>query len=842
MRWAAIARATRAERRAGVRGFRLFVACLAIGAAAIAAAGSTASAFRAGLAAQSRAILGGDISFSLRQQRPTDAMRAWLEARGRVSLVLEANAMATGPDARRLAQVRAVDAAHPLEGAVRLRDGASLGAALAPRDGLPGAVAEQALFTALGAKVGDRVPLAAGAVVLTDVIVTEPDAIGRGFAFAPRLLMRYDDVDAVGLGREGALFETELRAALPPGAKPVAVKNALEAAFPALKGRVRTRDNAARGLKETIDRLEAFLGFVGLAALLAGGLGVQGAVGAYVESRRPAIAALKTLGASGADVSAIIGLNVATMAVVGIAIGLVLGAATPFLAVALAGDALPIPAIAGLDPAALGAAALLSALAAFAFAVGPIGRARVTAPAVLFRGAGADDTIPWPERIAGWAGLIALAGAAAALSRTPLFAGGLALGAFAAFGALRGLGFGARFLAGRLRTRARGVTSLALASLGGRGSLAPAAAPAIGLGAALLVFLTQIQSNLVTQVTETAPRRFATAVFLEVPPGEGQAFDALAETSVARARAPVWYQRAPVLTARVIALNDHDLVAEDVKESERWIVQSDISASFLGSKPATFTLTEGRWWPSDYAGPPLVSLETDAGRGIGAKVGDTLRFEVLGREIEAEVANLRRVNFDEMGPNFALVFAPGTFEAANPRSVALVRLGAQAQTNLEAAVAARFPTVVILRIRDALEAAAALFRSLAVAINAVSGVAITAGALAVAGAITAGARRRIREAAILRTLGFTRGQVVGALALEMALVGVIAAALGAGLGFAGAYPIVVNVFEARWSPDTALALAVTGGATCALGLVGALAGHVALSTPPARVLRADGAT
>jgi putative ABC transport system permease protein len=839
MRWRAILRATGAERRAGVRGFRLFVACLAIGAAAIAGAGSTASAFRAGLAAQSRAILGGDLSFSLRQRHPTDAMLAWAAQRGATSLVLEANAMATGPRARRLAQVRAVDSAHPLEGAISLKSGASLQNALAPRNGTPSAVAEQALFTALGAKVGDRVPLAAGTVILTDVIVAEPDAIGRGFAFAPRLLMRLADVDSVGLGREGSLYETELRVALPDGVAPTPVKAALEAAFPDLKGRVRTRDNATPGLKTTIDRLESFLGFVGLAALLAGGLGVQGAVNAYVESRRPQIAALKALGASGADVRAIVGLNVATLAVFGILIGLAIGAAAPFIAVALAGDALPIPAITGLDPKALGAAALLSAIAAFAFAVGPIGLARATAPAVLFRGAGGDTRVPWQERIAGGVGLLALAGAAAALSKTPLFAGALALAAFAAFGLLRGLGLLARFLAKRLRTRARGVTSLALAGLGGRGSLAPAAAPAIGLGVALLVFLTQIQSNLVTQVSQTAPKRFATAVFLEVPPGKGPDFDALAQGVVNKAPSPDWYQRAPVLTARVTALNDRELDPEQVKESERWIVQSDISASFLNARPATFVLTEGSWWPSGYTGPPLVSLETDAGHGIGAKVGDTMRFEVLGREIDAKVANLRKVNFDEMGPNFALVFAPGTFEAANPRSVAMVRLQPDTQERLEAAIAERFPTVVILRIRDALEAAATLFRSLALAINAVAGVAIVAGALAVAGAIAAGARRRIYEAAILKTLGFTRSQVIAALALEMALVGVIAAALGVALGFAGAYPIVVSVFEARWSPDLSLAFEVAGGATLALAIVGALAGLVALSTPPARVLRAD---
>jgi len=839
MRWKAIFRTARSELRTGVRGFRLFVLCIAIGAAAIAASGSVAAAFRAGLAAQSRAILGGDLSFELTQKWPGAEMRAWLNARGETSLTLEANAMATGPKARKLAQVRAVDDAHPLEGVVTLKSGETLDQALQPRDSLPAIVAEEALLLQIGANVGDQIEIAGGAALVTGIIDKEPDAIGRGFAFAPRLLMRLEDVGALGLGDESSLYKTEMHIALPPGARMDGAKADLERQFPELKDRVRTRDNAARGLKETITRLETFLGFVGLAALLAGGLGVQGAVQAYVASRRSQIAALKALGAASADISAIVGLNVAAVSALGIALGLCLGAAAPFIAVALSGDSLTIPVVAGFSPAALGSAAALSAIAAFAFAIGPIGSARITPPALLFRGGAESMSVPMPERVASWAGLLCLAGAAALFSKAPLYAVSLAFAAFAMFGVLRVLGSGAQKLAKKIRPSTRGVVNLAMAGLGGRGSLAPAAAPAIGLGAALLVFLTQIQTNLVTQVGQTAPKRFATGIFLEVPPGEGAAFDSLAVEAVGQNLNPDWFQRAPVLTARVIGINGADIDPETVKESERWIVESDISASFLDKKPSTFEILSGEWWPDEYSGPPLVSIEDDAARGINAKVGDRLLFEAAGREIEVKIANLRKVNFDEMGPNFALVFSPGIFEAANPRSFAMVRLDDGVQTKLEAAIGEQFPTVVILRIRDALQAAAKLFESLTLAINSVSGIAIAAGALAVSGAIAASAQRRIYDAAILKTLGFTRIQIVAALAIELGIVGAIAAALGALIGFTGAYPIVVNVIEAQWSPAFAPALAVTGGSALILGLVGAGIGYLALKPPPARVLKSN---
>ncbi len=837
MRWPIILNVARAELRAGVRGFWLFVACLAIGAAAIAGAGSTAAAFRAGLAAQSRSILGGDIAFERTQMRPSPAMLAWLEARGRVSHLVQARAMAAGPDARRLMDIRAIDALYPLAGKVELESGADLHAALAPRDGVPAAVVEKAALSAIGAKIGDRISVATGAVVITDVIAREPDAIGRGLALAPRFIVRTDALKSLGLAQEDSLFDVQTRVALRPGldAKPVAA--AFEAAFPELKNIVRTRERAADGLAETLDRLEAFIGFVGLAALLAGGLGVQGAVQAYVESRRGQIAVLRALGASGAEVRAIVALNVSALAALGIALGVAIGASAPFIMVAIAGDALPLPAIAGLDARALGVAATLSAIAAFAFAAGPIGSARITPPAVLFRGAEDNAATPLPERMAGWLGLLALGGCAALFSPAPLFAGGLALGAFAAFLALRGLGLLAQRAARGASGGARGVWRLAITGLGGRGSLAPAATPAIGLGIALLVFLTQLQANLVTQVTETAPRQFATGAFLEVQHGDTDAFDNLAAAAIGQPLAPAWYQRAPVLTARLTAHNGAMLIPEKIPIEQRWVVEGDAQISFLDGQPDNFTVKQGAWWPRDYQGPPLVSLEEDFARGLNVKPGDTLTFAALGQDIEARVANLRTVDRERMGPNFMFVFSPGVFEAANPRSIVLVRLEEAPQTRLETDIASMFPGVVILRIRDALEAVAEIFQSLTLAIRAVAAVAVVAGALAVAGAIAAGARRRLYEAAILKTLGFTRAQIVAAFSIEMALAGALAALIGAALGLAAAAPIIVFVLKASWATASAQVVSVVGVAIFILALAGIVAGFSALRTPPSRVLR-----
>ena len=287
------------ELRSGVAGFRIFLACLALGVAAIAAAGSTAQAFREGLGAQAREILGGDLRAGIDQRRFTPKERALLEAQGKVSYAAALRAMAQTPSGeRRLVQLRGVDAAYPLAGTVQISGAQSLKAALTPRDGVAGAVVEQALLDRLHLKIGDRFLAGNLPLAVRGVIVSEPDRMSRGFALGPRVLTRLEDVERGGFLVPGYLFDEVARIAISPGADPKLRESQLEAAM-ADDVRVTERSNAAGGFRRLIDQLEYFLGFIGLASLVAGGLGVSGAVSAYLEARKPSIAVLKALGAEG---------------------------------------------------------------------------------------------------------------------------------------------------------------------------------------------------------------------------------------------------------------------------------------------------------------------------------------------------------------------------------------------------------------------------------------------------------------------------------------------------------------------------------------------------------------
>ena len=426
------------ELRGGLAGFRVFLACLALGVAAIAAVGSLRAAIDAGLAREAATMLGGDaeVEFAYRFADPDE--RAWMAGRAAaVSEIVDFRSLAgTAGGARTLVQVKAVDGGYPLVGALTLAGGGGLDAALAPAEGRPGLVAERILVDRLGLAVGDPVTLGTTTFRLADVVESIPDAAPGVLAFGPRVVVRRADLADSGLLAEGALFDSSYRLLLRPGADLAALATEARARFGDRGLQWRDRREGPPGVGRLVDRLADFLVLLGLAGLAVGGIGVAAAVRAHLAARVTTIATLRTLGAGGGTVFAVYLIEVGLVAAVGTALGLALGAALPLLAAPLAGPRLPVPAVFGLYPRPLAEAALYGALTALTFALWPLGRVRDIRPAALYR----DEPVRAAPRagaaLATLAAALLLVGAATAFSGAPRLALGVAGGVVAALGLL----------------------------------------------------------------------------------------------------------------------------------------------------------------------------------------------------------------------------------------------------------------------------------------------------------------------------------------------------------------------------------------------------------------------
>ena len=759
----------RRELRSGLKGFRVFLACLALGVAALASAGSTAEAFRRGLAAQSRTILGGDLSATVEGRRFTAPERRAYADLGADTDTLRVRAMAQGPNGeRRLAEVRGVDAAYPLVGTVALQGGGGLAPALADSPLGPGAAVEPALLERLGLKVGQAFLLGDATFVVRAVLVGEPDRLGRGFALGPGVIVSRAALERSGLIAADSLFGETVRVQFPHPHDPVPVIAALEKRFPSGGVRLRGRNDAAAGLRRLVDQLEYFLSFIGLASLLAGGLGVSTAVSSYLETRKPGIAVLKALGADTATIRDLYLLQIGALASLGVAIGLAVGALVPLVLGALYASTLPIPALFAIYPAPLLRAAAFGALAAAAFSLLPLARARATSPAVLLRRDLSARIVFGAEAVGAALAACGLVALTVASAPTTLTAVVMVAAVVLAFAVLWGLGRGAAAIAGGLRGSLHGALRIGLANLAGPRSAARTASPAIGLAIALLVTVMLVQSSLLHQIRAVAPNSAPALVFTQIPGERATAFDA----EVARSLGPLTldrYRRAPFATGRITALRGAPVDPARIRADQRWAFDQDITLSAIGPAPPDAGVTSGRWWPADYAGPPQIMLDERIAAAAGLHVGDSLTLSLLGRDLDVRIAGLRHVDWGGFGASFPIVIDPAAVAGAGLREVAIAKAAPAQEAAITRALGRDFPEVDVINVRENLEAAAKLFDQLALAIRGAAGVAGAAGALVLLGALLASAGARTKEAAILKVLGVVACGRAGGLRLRIPL-------------------------------------------------------------------------
>src|SRR5690606_3495394 len=383
------------EMRGGLSGFYIFLACIALGVAAIGGVNSVAHSVSAGIASEGQTILGGDISFALNQREVNEPERAFIEGLGPIAETATMRSMARLPDGsdQSLVEVKAVDQAYPLYGDLKVEPPMALKEITAEKGGVYGAAVSQGFLDRMGVPLGTKVLLGSGTFELRTVIQSEPDLLSSGFNFAPRFLVSLDGLRASGLIQPGSLVDHIYKVRLPDGDRKsvvAAVRQQAAADFPSSGWNIRSRGNAAPALSANIERFSQFLTLVGLTALIVGGVGVANAVRAYLEAKRGVIATFKSLGAPAGFAVLVYLVQILVIGFIGIILGLIFAAAMPYLAAAILADYLPVAAGGGFYPKALGLAAIFGVMTTLAFAIIPLGRARNIPATALFREQGFD--------------------------------------------------------------------------------------------------------------------------------------------------------------------------------------------------------------------------------------------------------------------------------------------------------------------------------------------------------------------------------------------------------------------------------------------------------------------
>jgi putative ABC transport system permease protein len=500
---------------------------------------------------------------------------------------------------------------------------------------------------------------------------------------------------------------------------------------------------------------------------------------------------------------------------------------------------IPLPVTPALFPGVLALAIAYGLLTAIAFALWPLGRAHDISVSMLFRDQIAAER-NWPRLryvVAAAAIVAALAALAIFTTYDRRVAAFFVVAAAAVFLLLRLVAMGTMWIARHLPRPRSTILRLAVANIHRAGALTPSVMLSLGLGLALLVTVVEIDGNLHREFAAALPEHAPSFFFLDIPAADSGGFDTFLRRNAPGSK----LERVPMLRGRIVSANG--IAADDLKAApgSRWVLRGDRGITFANAVPAGSRIVTGKWWSADYSGAPLVSLESRTAADLDLKIGDSITVNVLGHTVTARIANLRAVDWENLGINFVLVFSPGTFDGAPHSDIATLTFADGGTTLEETAVikalAEAYPTVTAVRVKDALDAVDALVGKLVLGLRGASAITLVAAALVLGGALAAGQRYRVYDAVILKTLGATRAQLIAAYAIEYLLIGVATVVFAVAAGSLAAGLVVTRVmdFPFIWVAGPAVATATAALlATVILGLAGTFS---ALGRKPAEVLR-----
>jgi putative ABC transport system permease protein len=834
------ARFAQRELRGGLKGFTIFLACLALGVAAIAAVGSVRTAIETGLASEGASLLGGDAELDFSYRFANEDEKEWMQSQAlAVSEIAEFRSMAVvevdGVAERGLTQVKAVDDAYPLIGTVALVPDMELGAALGQFSGLPGAVMGRALIDRLGLSIGDSFALGTQQFHLSAEITREPDGAAGGFGLGPRTIVRTADLADSSLLASGTLFNTKYRLDLPPAPNLEQLETEARTQFENAGMRWTDARNGAPGVAEFVNRLGAFLVLVGLSGLAVGGVGVAAAVRAYLADKTNVIATLRTLGAERKTIFQTYFIQIGILSLIGIAIGLLMGALAPLILAPLIEARLPIPANFGIYPAPLYEAALYGLLTAFIFTLWPLARAEDVRAATLFREAtNSGKVLPAPRYLAAIAiALCALIGLAAYFSGTWKLtlwtSGGIAV-------ALLMLVVSATIIkwlakrGGRI-TKGRPALRWALSSISGSQEGAGSVILSLGLGLSVLASVGQIDGNLRGAITGNLPDVAPSYFFVDIQRDQMDGYTKRLKDDPEVRR----IDSAPMLRGVITQINDKP--ARDVA-GDHWVLEGDRGVTYSDKPSKRTRVTSGEWWAEDYTGPPLISFAAEEAEEMNLSLGDTLTINILGRDITGIISSFREVDFSTAGIGFILTMNPSALQGAPHSFISTVYAEPEAEAAILRDLAKAYPNITAIRVRDAIERVADVLSGLAAATSYGAAATLLTGFLVLIGAAAAGTNARTYEAAVLKTLGATRGRILFSFALRAALLGLAAGTVALAAGITGGWAVSTFVMDIEYAIIWPSALAIIAGGVIATLVAGLLFAWGPLAARAAQILRA----
>ncbi|MGB1705563.1 MAG: ABC transporter permease [Paracoccaceae bacterium] len=826
------------ELRSGVSGFRIFLACLILGVGTISAIGTVKSGIEIAISEKGSELLGGNAEAEFTYRLANTEELKWLETISQnISRIIEFRSMAKfvegGTNERALTQVKAVDNEYPLIGNVQLASGKSFKDVFRqPKS----AVMESDLASRLGINIGETFSLGLTKFVLRDIIQSSPDDAGTNFGLGPRTIIKSEDLLDSGLIAPGTLFTAKYRLLIEPFENLDELRALAKIKFENNGMRWRDARNGAPGISEFVSRLSAFFIMVGLAGLVVGGVGIGSAVKSYLNRKISTIAVMRSLGATNFQIFMTYFVQLAIISFIGITIGLVIGASVPHLCAPLLKVLIPIPISIVFSIKPIAEAAIYGTIIATLFTLWPLSRCENIKAAALFREMNLiKDGFPRLKYLVlSFILVLILLIISAVFNQNPELTSWFALGFTVA---LVTLFLSARILMYCIKKFGRIInghpsTRWALAAMGGTQEGTNNSLIAIGLGLTVLAIIGQVDGNLRTSINNNLPEVAPSYFVIDIQKSQIEEVRDILNSN----KGVISFDEAPMLRGIITKINNKQ--ASEVA-GDHWVIRGDRGITYFEELPKRFNLTKGQLWPKDYSGATQISFAAEQAEELGIGIGDSVTVNIMGREITGEITSLRNVDFSSAGIGFVIAMNPSALKTAPHSFIMTIYVSTEAETAVFNNLSSRFSNITLIKVRNVIERVSNLLSSIATASSYGALTTLAMGFLVLLGSAASGQSARSYDAAILKTLGATRKDLIISYIIRFSLVGATAGFVAIFFAVGGAWCITSLVLELPFKIiwDTALMI-IIGGLIANL-VAGLYFATQALKVKPANFLRAQ---
>ncbi|HWA19359.1 MAG TPA: FtsX-like permease family protein [Devosia sp.] len=842
--WAAI-RVGLLDMRGDARRFGLLIACLAVGTSLIAGVSSVGSSIKQVVARDAAVLMGGDLELSRADRAADDRELALFASFGQVSRVIDTNVGAQAGDREAFVDLVSIGPTYPLLGRIDSPDlpaGESPYDFLSQRDGLLGALVDPLMLDDLGVAVGDTVEIGGTPFEVRGALFGLPDGAVRGFRLGRATVITIDGLAMLAdttspLPGLGTWFRYKL---LLDGGDPESSRAALGAALSDPSWTIRSAREGLGPMMRYYDLFMRFLVIVGLASLLIGGVSVWTSMSGYVAERANVIAVLRSMGADRARIFLHFFSQIATLAVIGVGLGLMVGGGVALLALPIVGRAVGVTLAPTLHAGPLLVAAGVGLLTAFAFSYLPLQQAQNITPVTLFRSKGlAAPPVNWRALFSSLEILplvVAAAGflwLAIVMTDDPVLVAAFALVSVLTVVLFRLVLAFAGWLLERLPEPPNRLVYYALRDVSTTDSNAPLVVISVGLALATLVVVLVLEVNLRNEYLGASAFDAPTFVASDLFEDEVATLQSLRDTN----DAVISLTTTPMLRGAVTAINGVPVEGFRPRGPEAsFLLSGDVPMTYRDELPSSSRVVAGEWWPAHYQGPPLVSLHQSLRAGLGVNIGDRLTFTIFGDEITAEIASFRDYSW-QGGIDFLATFSPGVLESYPTTLFGAVTTAPGRESEIERYLASALPDVRFIAIGATLERITSALGQLSLAASLVGGLAVGNGLLVLLGSLATGSRQRQADAVITKVLGASRLDVLLVSVVRYLILATFAALIATPLGMALAWILTLVLLDVEFAFDAGTLAAVDIGAIVITGALGATTILRALASRPAMFLR-----